>query len=155
VIVRAINIRQPWASMITSLPTEVRKDVENRSWRLRADDGSPYLGLLVLVASARCSLEEHKGACEWAHEHADVPEELLPRYGSLPLGGIVGVTRITGYIDPDTEETYAWHQPGHVGWELDGSIALPFRPYRGRQGPFTVELTPAEADALRAAKLAA
>jgi hypothetical protein len=40
-IVRAINVRQPWATMIFHLG----KNIENRSFRLRAPDGSPYVPL--------------------------------------------------------------------------------------------------------------
>jgi hypothetical protein len=152
-IVRAINIRQPWCSFITSLPPEHRKDVENRSFRLRDVRGAPWTGLLALVASATLGAEEHAEACDFAYA-CGVPEYLLPERGALELGGLVGVARLTGYLEPG-ERGSPWHVDGAVGWKLEGAIALPFRRVRGRQGPFRLELTPGETDALRAAKLAA
>lgn len=153
-IVRAINVRQPWAALITRLPEQHRKTIENRTFRLRGDRGEPYTGPLLLVASASCSLEEYEDACTFA-VWAGVPARLLPQRRTLELGGIVGAVHVTGYVEPHESRGGPWHVPENVGWRLERAIALPFRPYRGKQGPFRLELTPAEAAALRAARLAA
>ena len=153
-IVRAINIRAPWTHFITQLGGPIAKNIENRTWRLRGDRGEPYTGPLVIVASATCSREEHEEACTFA-VWTGVPASLLPAYDELELGGIVGATHVTGYVEPHGQGGGPWHVPGNVGWKLERSIALPFRRYSGKQGPFRIELTPAEVDALRLAKLAA
>lgn len=153
-IVRAINIRQPWGFLITQLPTNQQKNIENRTWRLRGERGESYTGPLVLVASASCTLDEYLGGCNFAMGAAGVPRHQLPSNKSLELGGIIGAVHVTGYVEPH-EDGGPWHVPGCVGWRLERAISLPFRPYRGKQGPFRVELTPAEAEALRAARLAA
>jgi hypothetical protein len=152
-IVRAINVRQPWCHFITSLPLEHRKDVENRSFRLRDDKGEPWTGLIALVASATCDELEYTEAC-LAAVRCGVRGSDLPLRHTLPLGGLVGVARLSGYLEPD-EQGSPWHVVGAVGWKLEGAMALPFRRVRGKQGPFSLELTPAEVDALRVAKLAA
>lgn len=149
-IVRAINVRQPWAALITSLPEPHRKTVENRTFRLRGERGEPYTGPLVIVASGSCSRQEYEDACTFA-VWAGVPARLLPRHDALELGGIVGAARLAGYLEPDEQGGGPWHVPGNVGWRLERAIALPFRRYSGRQGPFRLELTPTETAALRAA----
>jgi hypothetical protein len=84
-----------------------------------------------------------------------VRRDQLPPFDGLELGGLVGVTNVTGYVEPDAFTPYDWHQPDSWGWQLARSVALPFRRVRGRQGPFQLELTDAEVGTLRAAGLAA
>lgn len=143
-IIRAINVRAPWTAFIFGLPPEIRKDIENRGWRLRAADGQPYTGPLAIVASATCTRVEYDQACSWACRFTKTRRDMLPDRRDLELGGLVGVTHVKGYVEPDHGSPYDWHMPDSWGWQLANSVALPFRRVRGRQGPFQLELTPDE-----------
>lgn len=143
-IVRALSIRQPWAALITS----GAKDIENRSWPTH------FRGPLLIHASKGCTRAEYESALTFTESFTDLAPALFPRFEQLARGGIVGAVRLTGLAHPDASGG-PWHVPGCWGFQLREQVPLPFRPLKGALGFFRVELTDAEADRLRAARLAA
>jgi hypothetical protein len=109
---KIISIRQPWATLI------VRgiKDIENRSWPTK------YRGPVLVHASLRPSVLSL----------ADIARQFsieLPSY-ELLFGGIVGATNIIDCVDAHPSR---WFE-GKFGFVLDGSRALPFKPWKGSLG---------------------
>ncbi len=100
---KAITIRQPWASLIAA----GIKQVENRSWR-------PAVTPLTLAV--------HAGAKRMTHPDAD-------RYGSATYSAILAVVTVTGAHHPGDDcgtcctmygrADAVWH------WTLDDVMALP------------------------------
>jgi hypothetical protein len=109
---KVISIRQPWATLI------VRgiKDIENRSWPTR------YRGPVLVHASLRPSV------LSFADIAGQIGIDLPPC--ELLLGGIVGITNIIDCVDAHPSP---WFE-GRFGFVLDGSRALPFRPWKGSLG---------------------
>jgi hypothetical protein len=143
-IVRALSIRQPWAWLIVN----GGKDIENRSWN------TMHRGLVLIHASKGMKLREYNEALAFADDAAGAARPRAPSFDMLERGGIIGAARLTSVHVPD-EIGSPWHVPGCFGFRLEQVAPLPFRPYSGALGLFRVELTPAEVDALRAARLAA
>lgn len=119
---KALSIRQPWASLIIS----GAKDIENRTW------STTHRGPLLIHASKRVDID------------ADT-RGLLTRaeIDALPRGGIIGAVMV---IDCVTSSPSVWFT-GPIGWRLEDPRALPFIAYRGQLGLF--EIAPQE-PALRA-----
>jgi hypothetical protein len=113
---KALSIRQPWASLIVA----GHKDVENRTWSTR------YRGPLLIHAPQ-----------SFASITAD---EIERRFGirlhfdQLPRGGIVGAVEL---VDVVTQSTSPWFE-GPLGFVLRDARALPFRTLPGRLAFFAV-----------------
>lgn len=112
---KALSIRQPWASLIVM----GHKDVENRSWSTK------YRGPLLVHAghgravAAIGSIEEQYGL------------ELCSQ--DLPRGGIIGVVEL---IDVAREHRSRWFDREGFAWVLANPRPLAFTPLRGRLGLF-------------------
>lgn len=128
---RAVTIRQPWASLIVGGPgLAPAKDVENRTW------STSHRGLLLIhAASKHIDLDaDTQGLL--------TPEQVL----ELPRGGIIGVAYV---VDVVTRSPSPWFQ-GPFGWVLRDARRLPFQRVNGTLGLFQVRPQGATARALRA-----
>jgi len=134
---KALSIRQPWASLIVL----GLKDIENRTWATR------QRGTVLVHASKGMTREEHEDAIEFAVEaiRADpryaggtktrTLRELGFAFDDLPRGGIVGQVDI---VDCVSHSASPWYM-GAVGFVLANAMPLPFRPLKGALGFFEVE----------------
>ncbi|MCB5308315.1 ASCH domain-containing protein [Yersinia massiliensis] len=124
---KALSIRQPWAWLIVN----GYKDIENRNWRTK------YRGPVLIHASA---VKPSKADMEVAREimqHYAVSHRLPERH-NFPLGGIVGISTITGCVD---ESPSPWFF-GFNGFTLADAKVLPFRPFKGRLSFFETGMRP-------------
>lgn len=122
---KALTIRQPWASLIIA----GIKTVENRSWP------AAHRGLLAVHAGLGTdpeALKAHRG--------------LLPP-GPLPRGVILGTVNVTGCV---RDSPSPWAEPGCWHWILKNPqpLAEPV-PRTGRLGLWTVPDTALQAAASR------
>lgn len=109
---RALTIKQPWASAIPVLG----KDVECRKW------STSYRGLLAIHAGKTIN--------------GVAPEELAEALADPPLGAIVAVVTLRDVVRNSTSK---WAQPGLYHWELDDIRALSTPvPCRGKQSVWQV-----------------
>lgn len=125
---KALAVRQPWASLIIS----GAKNIENRSW------ATHYRGPLAIYASrvfSAADMREGQRAC--GRLRAIFP-------GEFPTGGIVGVVDFTGLILPDIPPAFPgglrreWYEWGAVGWVFKNPQPCEFVPYTGRLGLFDI-----------------
>lgn len=133
---KAISIRQPWASFIVL----GIKDIENRTWFTR------QRGTVLVHASKGMSRNEHEDAIEFAVEaiRADprnagstkirTLRELGFAYEDLQRGGIIGTVEI---IDCVNQSASPWFV-GDYGFVLANAKPLPFQPLKGALGFFNV-----------------
>lgn len=80
----ALSVRQPWASLIVHFG----KLIENRSW------DTDYRGDLFIHASGQMNHGEYFNVREWVMTHKLVSPEAFPALEDLPMGMIIGRTRI-------------------------------------------------------------
>lgn len=142
---KALSVRQPWAHAIVHLG----KRVENRDWA-----GCAYRGPVLIHASKTLVVRDFD-ADVVAVIHAtdaDPPATLaiwssrrgLARWRpaqTLPLGGIVGRSRILGTIRDGRPDCPSARSPWYAGGfalVLDNVEPLPFIPWRGSHGFFDV-----------------
>jgi hypothetical protein len=122
---KALSIRQPWASMIL----HYGKDIENRTWPTNVR------GRVLIHASKGMTFDEWSDAWDFAvfrgvaREPMNDPEVFL-------RGGIVGSVEI---VDCVTRSESAWFE-GPFGFVLRNPVTLPFYPFRGALGFFDVSL---------------
>ena len=123
---KALSIRQPWAWAIIN----AGKRIENRSWNCR------YRGPILLHASQGMTADEYMDFYQFYDgEFGEEPTFLLlPAFGNLQRGGIVGRAVI---VDCVTESNDPWFF-GPYGIVLDEVEPLPFRPLKGMLGLFEV-----------------
>lgn len=114
---RALSIRQPWASSILHLG----KDVENRVWR------TSVRGHVVLHAAQSRTDEDIRDWLDFVR-----PRGLLDGERFIPApperGGIVGVAEI---VDCVTAHPSPWFTGPH-GFVIANARPIPFFPLRGR-----------------------
>jgi hypothetical protein len=86
---KALTVKQPWASLIASGV----KDVENRSWR------TSYRGFVAIHSSARLEESEMQEAC-------DLMSGFVPRFSAslfrrehFPTGVVLGVGELVDCVD--------------------------------------------------------
>ena len=132
----ALSIRQPWASLIL----KAGKDIENRCWPTK------FRGRMLIHAAKGMTRAEHEDAIAFA-----VPEILAdPRnagatkrttlrdlgfaFEDLPRGGIVGSVEV---VDCVTASDSPWFM-GEFGFVLRDPKVLPFTPWKGQLGFFSV-----------------
>lgn len=143
---KAISIRQPWASLII----KAGKDIENRSWATR------FRGRVLVHASKGMTRDEHEDAIHFAvcaikadPKNAGAAKtrtlrELGFAFEDLQRGGIIGSVEI---VDCVADSTSPWFM-GEFGFVLRNPIALPFVPFKGQLGffdaPEPLEIEPAE-----------
>jgi len=133
---KAISIRQPWASLILV----AGKDIENRTWSTR------YRGPVLIHASKGMTCAEHEDAIEFAVDaiRADplnagktktrTLRELGFVFDDLQRGGIVGRAEIVDCVESSDSPWFV----GPFGFVLRNVEPLPFRPYKGALGFFEV-----------------
>ena len=133
---KALSIRQPWASLIVL----GIKDIENRAWNTRER------GTILVHASKGMTRAEHEEAIAFAVDairadprHAGKPEtrtlrELGFAFDDLRRGGIIGQVDI---VDCVRASASPWYM-GAVGFVLANAKPLPFRPLKGALGFFEV-----------------
>lgn len=119
---RAISLRQPWPWAILCLPPDIRKEVENRTWKTKLRER------VLLHASKKY---DHEGA-KWIRKTFGVD---VPGPKCLPLGGFVGSVEI---IDCVEELDLEWFS-GPFGFVLRNPITIPFYSAPGKLGFFKVE----------------
>lgn len=100
---RAITIRQPWASAI--FMERAPKDIENRTW------GTSYRGRLFIHAARKVE--------------RDAPDHAWPggRNADLPVQAIIGHVIVANCTFGD--QPGRWASPGQFHWWLSEPVALP------------------------------
>jgi hypothetical protein len=149
---KAITIKQPWASLII----EGGKDIENRTRRTHVRGwvlvhaGQSWSDELCFSVFDFCRA---KGLLEYREINPDgsASERVRSVIQSVPiLGGIIGAMHISDCVEssdspwfmgPDRKGQFA---VAHrcFGYVIDRVVKLPFLPCRGHQGWFNVELPP-------------
>lgn len=114
---RAISIKQPWATLIVA----GIKPVENRSWPIR------HRGPLLIHAGKRIDWE--------GFERIDQLGLDLPDPDVLHRGGIIGQVDVVGCVS-DSRSPWASRDRWH--WIVANPRPLPFEPMPGRLGLFNV-----------------
>lgn len=133
---RALSIRQPWASLIL----KAGKGIENRDWATKVR------GRILVHAAKGMTRAEHEGAIAFAVDairadprNAGAPNtatlrELGFSFADLPRGGIVGSVEI---VDCVQHSGSPWFVGGY-GFVLRDPRPLPFTPWKGQLGFFDV-----------------
>jgi ASCH domain len=113
---RALTIRQPWASLMVA----GEKDVENRGWTTR------YRGALAIHAGQRLD-EDLK---PWQRS-------IVQRIDDLPRGAIIGIVDL---VDVVRDSRSQWAEPGSYHWLLTNPRPIEPVPMRGRLGLWTPDV---------------
>ena len=136
---RALSIRQPWASLIL----KAGKNIENREWPTK------YRGRILVHAAKGMTRAEHEDAIAFAVEairadprNADATKKVTLRelgfaFDDLPRGGIVGSVEIVDCVRTSDSPWFV----GSYGFVLRDPQPLPFTPWKGQLGFFDVPLT--------------
>jgi ASCH domain len=103
-MIRALTVRQPWASAIA----HADKRIENRTWT------TPHRGPVLI----------HSAAKPDQHATRYAPMTAIVRGLQLDLGAVIAVARIVD-CHSDDGECAPWAMPGHFHWRLDRVAALP------------------------------
>ena len=131
---KAISIRQPWASLII----KAGKDIENRSWSTR------FRGRVLVHAAKGMTHDEHEDAIHFAVSaiKADPKNagggkirtlrEMGFAFEDLQRGGIIGSVEI---VDCVADSASPWFV-GEYGFVLRNPMPLPFVPFKGQLGFF-------------------
>ncbi len=126
---KAISIRQPWASLIIA----GGKDIENRSWP------TAYRGPVLIHAGKGMTAAEFNAAMDFLDDTFPVDDhdaaKRVLEHEAAPRGGIVGTAEI---VDCVTASRSPWFF-GPYGFVLRNAAPLPFKPCRGQLGFFTPE----------------
>ena len=127
---KAISIRQPWASLICSGV----KDVENRSWQLK----SLPVRLLIHAGAKREKLNEDNMPFCWAFPLENA--QLMGAIGDLkdvPVSAVIGVATVER-CDTESESIWAQEGPGaEYKWVMT-DVALFKEPILNVKGKLTV-----------------
>lgn len=141
---KALSIRQPWASLIF----KAGKSIENRDWPTR------LRGRILIHAAKGMTRAEHEDAIDFAvtairadpcnadGKRKTTLRELGFAFEDLQRGGIVGSVEI---VDCVQESDSPWFV-GRYGFVLRDPQILPFRPWKGQLGFFDVPDATAPAD---------
>jgi hypothetical protein len=120
---RALSIRQPWASLIIF----AGKNIENREWK------TGYRGPILIHASKRMTKAEKENAFDCAEFDCDVSPEVL---AAMPMerGAVIGIATITDCV---TQHQSPWFC-GTYGFVLRDVRAIePFQ-FLGQLGFFDI-----------------
>lgn len=127
---KALSIRQPWATLIL----HGQKDIENRSWATR------QRGQVLIHTSKGMTRDEWEDAMIFAGPMLreiytlDAAFDELFSFESQSRGGIVGVMNI---VDCVSSSASPWFM-GDFGFVLADVRSLPFTPLKGSLGFFDV-----------------
>lgn len=128
-ILPALAIKQPWASMII----HAGKDIENRTWPTRVR------GRILIHASKKLDIEDMHAANDLIHERIIQLPHTCPLANfpieAYPGGGIIGIAEI---VDCVTKSDSPWFV-GPYGFKLANVRPLPFLLARGVLGFFSVD----------------
>lgn len=114
--VRALTVRQPWASLII----EGHKNIENRSKPIK------HRGPLVIHAGLRT---EQDALARYGH--------LLKNPDNLPSGAVLGTVEVIDCVEGSRSR---WAEPGYYHWVLADPRPLPKPiPAEGSLGMWRVE----------------
>lgn len=132
---RALSIRQPWASMILDGP----KRIENRMSRTRVRGWVLIHAPLTFNATAegwiKDEIQKHTAPLNLS---ALMTAKVIASRPGLPSGGIIGAMHITDCVE--SSDSPFWM--GRYGYVIDRVVQLPFHPCRGMPGIFDVTLPP-------------
>jgi hypothetical protein len=117
---KALSIRQPWASLIVSYG----KDIENRNWRTN------IRGKILIHASKRRDPQTEMAAIAAAKRILG----FSPIFGDAPMGGIIGTVDI---VDCVSDSDSPWFV-GKFGFVLENPQGFPLIPYKGKLGFFDI-----------------
>lgn len=117
---RAISIRQPWAWCIVN----GYKDVENRDWATK------HRGEILIHAAKFVDLAGYK----FIEENFPEIFAIMPGYKDIERGGVVGKATIMDCIEKSLSLWFF----GKYGFQLENAEPLPFIPYSGQLGFFTI-----------------
>lgn len=120
---KAISIRQPWASLIIA----GIKPVENRKWK------STYTGPLLIHASQRFD----KNSANYLMVHAPKARKIIEESYDL-RGGIIGKVEMTDCV----KEHPSWWFQGPYGFIVKNPEKIDFYECRGQLGFFDVPWPP-------------
>ncbi|KAF1046352.1 MAG: hypothetical protein GAK35_01037 [Herbaspirillum frisingense] len=122
---KALSIRQPWATLIVL----GYKDVENRSWPTR------HRGPTLIHAAKGMTRGEYDDAKELVDQLICRGAQIhLPAFEELPRGGFVGVADFTGCVDDSPSPWFF----GKFGFTLARARPVPFTPFKGALSFFDV-----------------
>lgn len=118
---KALSIRQPWASLIV----DGHKDVENRTWY------TTFVGLCVIHAGKTCTKSEWDDADFFCYS-LNLPR---PRpLAELQRGGVLGYVQVKGCVDSSESLWFV----GDYGIEVCNPVPMPFINHNGQLGFFEV-----------------
>lgn len=115
---KALSIRQPWAWLVVN----GYKPIENRPRPLK------YRGRILVHAGKKFDLEGYRFV------RANFPDIQMPRLEEFQLGGFVGSVEITDCVAQSESRWFF----GPYGYVLENAETMPFAPYKGQLGLFTV-----------------
>ncbi len=136
---RAITIRQPWASMIV----HCGKDIENRTWR------TSYRGPLLIHAGTAHDEVGYLSAYSFTRSRSGLHlplDWIMSAEGSdrdwkdwmndeLPRRGVIGIAEIVDCVSGSDSPWFA----GPYGFVLRNVKPLEFFAYPGKQGFFDID----------------
>jgi len=123
-MIRVLSIRQPWAWLIVN----GWKDVENRSWN------TTIRGRFLVHAGQLMTHEDYQACRLFVAGFAPSLVAQIPAPPCLERGGIVGAATLTDCVSEHDSEWFC----GDYGFILADAKPLPFRPYKGQLGFFTI-----------------
>ena len=121
---KALSIRQPWASLIL----KAGKDIENRCWPTK------FRGRILIHAAKGCTRQEFEDALCFAEDAIDRP--INADLKTLHRGGIIGSVEIVDCVSASDSPWFV----GEFGFVLRDPQPLPFTPWKGQLGFFEVNL---------------
>lgn len=133
---KALSLWQPWAWALI----HAGKDVENRPWRTN------YRGRLYIHAAKRKPTDDELWSFLELFEGANRERchRIVPNVSSAMeylrsvcwLGGMVGHVDL---VDCVRSSGSPWGADDQWHWKIANPVAIPFVPYRGRQGLFNID----------------
>lgn len=130
---KAISIRQPWASLIIA----GIKDLENRTW------ATSHRGPILIHAAAKMTAHEYRDAFAFISQRLGetAARRIIPARFNLPMGGIIGSANITAVVTASKSKWFT----GPVAWVMTDVQPVPFLPCKGALGIFLPSIAgPAE-----------
>lgn len=121
---KALSIRQPWASLIL----KAGKDIENRDWRTNVR------GRVLIHAAKGCTRYELEEALNFAEKACGTRYSVDLK--TIERGGIIGSVEI---VDCVSESDSPWFV-GRYGLVLRDPKPMPFVPCKGQLGFFSVAI---------------
>ncbi len=123
---KALSIRQPWATLIIL----GCKPVENRTW------ATGHRGATLIHASLGMTLDEYNDCLAFIRSRESIAHfaDLVPLPSELERGGIIGQARLVDCVKSHDSPFFT----GPFGFVMRDPKVLPFRPWRGQLQFFEV-----------------